>query len=356
MKERRCTKIACILAASILSLGITVTPVTADAAEPDQVIYDNTNYNFSEYWNTDAAQRTAPVKDGYVFGGWYEDEGTTPLTEKTAAAATTAYAKFVPSYVLSVKAQIEQTAANGTQTTTYIRIATSVDSTKYQSVSFDIWGNNKNHVSNVPEITKVYDSINNGAIVARDAFGAAASKLAVLKLTKIANADSHKIIYVRPNWTTLDGTKVEGLGRYVRVEDGFTANQYISIPVNLLEGKEVAAGIVELSYAAYKDVLEVAKDSNGNYLIDAGRLLPNMQYSVDETNGKIKFVGYTENVDKYNSTESVYASVRFKVKSGATLPDCCVFTMTAGDFTDWREAAPDTLKVTAWDYQYIKGR
>ena len=365
-----CTKkLVCVLTAAVLMLGITVSPVTADAADaaniPSSVYYDDT-YDIKDYWDEDATKRTAPVEDGYVFGGWYSDEST-PLTEETAATATTAIAKFVPAYVLSVKAQIEYAAQDGEYDTSYIRVVTSVDSTKYQNVSFDIYGNNKNQVSGVPEIKTVYDSIKYqtgtdettseatySTIEANAAFGEAASKFVVLKLTNITKDNSHKIIYVRPNWTTMDGTKVKGLAKYIRVEDGFDDNEYISIPVNLLEGKEVAAGIVELSYAAYANYLEVA-EVDDEYLIDAGRLLPAMSYKVDTKNYKITFVGNAETVDVYNSKESIYANVRFKVKSGVTLPDGFLgFDMTAGEFTNWDEVATsdESVTVTAWDYQY----
>ncbi len=343
---------ACMLTAIVIMAGITVKPMTTDAAENqnDEVIYEE--LEMSSYWTPE--KKTAPVKDGYVFGGWYQNDESGEKKAITEEGAKDfqgqAYAKFVPAYVLSVKAQIQSAAEIGNADATYLRLVTAVDSTDYQNISFDVWINNKIKVPNVPVITTVYNSIENseGKITAANAFGAPASKLAVLRLTQIAKVNYRKIIYVRPYWTTLDGTKVEGLTKYLRVEDGFLSNKYISVPINLLEQKEVAAGVVELSYADYKYQLEVAKDSNGNYLIDAGRVLPSMEYYVDEEKGTIRFLG-NGTVDEYKNGEVLYANVRFRVKDGVSLPNTLLFKMQEGMFCDWKENAQS---VNAWDYRY----
>lgn len=356
-KKRKiyCTKrvAAGVLAVLFIALGFLLRSGTADAAEErvGELVFDNT-LKMADYWSADG-MKTAPVKEGYVFGGWYQktDTGFAALKE----IADDAYAKFVPAYVLSVKSQIEKNAEDGTAASTFLRLVTTVDSTEYRNIGFDIWLNNTKQLENVPVITKVYSSLKNdeGSIAPDTEFGQASAKFAVLKLTQISSANYQKIIYVRPYWTTLDGTKVEGLARYIRVEDGFSANRYISVPINLLEEKSVAAGILELSYAAYKDILEVVVDSKGNYKIDAGRVLPEMEYYVDTAAGTIKIVGNAANVDEYKKSESMYASVRFRVKAGVNaenLPDKFIFTISEGSFCDWQDEFVDAVK--AWDYQY----
>lgn len=342
--------ITCILTAALLLTGVTG-PATVNAAENSgEVIYDDT-VAMKDYWGEE--EKKAPVKEGYVFGGWYKDvDGTKKAITQDEAGSFEgqAYAKFVPAFVLSVKAQIEVAAETGNSASTYLRLITSVDSTKYQNLGFDIWLNNATKVEGVPVITKVYDSVSSseGKITAADGFGAPSAKLATLRLRGISSDNFRKIIYVRPYWTTMDGTKVEGLARYVRVEDGFIANRYISIPINLLEPKQVAAGIVEFSYKDYQGQLEIAKDSNGNYLIDSGRVLPFMEYHVDEENGLIRFVG-NGTVNEYKDTETLYANVRFRVKDGASIPDSLLFRMQEGMFCDWKE---QPVTVNAQDYQY----
>ena len=344
---------AAALAVLLVMMGFVLRSRTADAAEEKvgEIVYDNT-FKMADYWSADGA-KTAPVKEGYVFGGWYQKTDTGFAALK--AIAEDAYAKFVPAYVLSVKSQIEKSAEDGTAASTFLRLVTTVDSTEYRNIGFDIWLNNTKQLENLPVITKVYSSLNNdeGSIVPGTEFGQASAKFAVLKLTQIASVNYQKIIYVRPYWTTLDGTRAEGLARYIRVEDGFTANHYISVPINLLEGKTIAAGILELSYAEYKDVLEVAVDDKGKYKIDAGRVLPEMEYYVDIATGTIKIIGNAVNVDEYKQAESMYASVRFRVKDGVNeeeLPDSFTFTIKEGSFCDWQDEFVDEVK--AWDYQY----
>ena len=97
------------------------------AVAEDKVIYEEVG-SIANYWKAD--NKTAPVKAGYVFGGWfktstanavgaeaYVNGGATsyyaPLkstelnTDEDADCdyTGTAYAKFVPAQVLSVKAQ-----------------------------------------------------------------------------------------------------------------------------------------------------------------------------------------------------------------------------------------------------------
>ena len=109
-----------VLAIGMIVTGITMYPNQAVAAVvEDKVIYQEYQANEiqEKYWN--ANKKIAPIKEGYVFGGWFEevDEPTSktetyvgdnqhdiyynPLTEVTGNA----YAKFVPAQVLSVKAQ-----------------------------------------------------------------------------------------------------------------------------------------------------------------------------------------------------------------------------------------------------------
>ncbi len=346
---------AYMVAAVVLMSGMAVKLVTVNAAEDqgDTVIYEEAQ--MSQYWFK--KDKTAPVKDGYVFGGWYQDDekgGKKAITEDEAENFRgTAYAKFVPAYVLSVKAQIEAKAELGDVDSTYLRLATSVDSLQYQNISFDVWVNNTVQIADVPMIKTVYDSVTtvDGTITPQEVFGEPAKKLATLKLANIPRGNYGTIIYVRPYWITLDGTRVEGLAKYLRVEDGFTANKYISVPINLLEQKQVAAGIVELSYADYKDTIEVAKDRSGKYLIDAGRVLPTMEYYVDEEKGIIRFVG-NGTVGEYKTTEALYANVRFRVKNeaGVSVLERFLFKMQGEDFCDWTEKRVEA--VNAWDYRY----
>ena len=112
---------ALVIAVGMVVTGIVLVPKQADAEGnviiPDKVIYESYQ-DAKTYW--EAEPKKAPMKDGYVFGGWFkevqesektentetsvENSGTVyyePLTEVTGEA----FAKFVPAQVLSIKAQ-----------------------------------------------------------------------------------------------------------------------------------------------------------------------------------------------------------------------------------------------------------
>ena len=111
------------MAAVMVLLGVSVTPVEADAAAPKEVYYATAaEFAIAEYW--DAENPVAPVKDGYVFGGWYKDGAPIKQADISAngvEAYSTAVAKFVPSYVLSVKMQINSTTQSGNGTLPFTR-------------------------------------------------------------------------------------------------------------------------------------------------------------------------------------------------------------------------------------------
>ena len=120
--------VAGFLAVTMITTGVVIIPKTARAAT--EVCFATADeYKMSEYWST--TEKKVPVKDGYVFSGWYKDE-TTPLKQADLTEAdVTAIAKFVPAEVLSIKTQ----AALGTDTSS-LRILSSVDSLNYQEVGF----------------------------------------------------------------------------------------------------------------------------------------------------------------------------------------------------------------------------
>lgn len=360
MVKRR--SLARVIAFVMLASSVVVAPMKVDATEVGSNIREEVYYNeeleIEDYWTT----KTAPVEEGYIFGGWFtkKTEGGkstyTALKEadlqgKDLTTFNDVCAKFVPSYVLSVKAQLEKATEenNGTNAeTTYMRVITALDSNEYQQVNFEIWYNNTIEDTEVPDIKKVYSSIKNadGDLAPQTEFGTVANYFGVLKLTDIWDDNYGKIIYVRPSWTTMDGTKVEGLGKYIRVEDGFQKYQYLSIPINFLKGNDVAAGTLEMSY-----------DANTLAFVDwdCGRLLPEMECHVDETTGTIRFVGNEEgtknNGEFVNVTpDGIFANLRFKRKNSDTTPAKWDFNVINEKFCNWSKAIVED--VAAWDVRY----
>lgn len=118
----------------------------------DEILHEEMTDTFKKVWNADSTKAVAPSKEGYVFGGWCtKDKGVdtyTMLNPTTAAeaakegSATEVYAKFVPSYVMNVKAQVDsETGEKGRDRTATgsIRLVSSTDSTDYQKVGFRVF-------------------------------------------------------------------------------------------------------------------------------------------------------------------------------------------------------------------------
>ena len=354
-KKNSLTKkmIASLLAITMLLSGLVmISPLTYAESSTEEVvdtvgeiIYSSNYYSIQQYYPT----KKAPVKENYVFGGWYQKVGDSykALSEAEAGAiadgtnATTAYAKFVPAYVLSVKAQnAEGTTENMTEKTS-VRVITSVDSKKYQKVGFEIYLGNGTKLltqrdGSALETSRVYKGIKIGTSTTKTAtqiFGIAANHVAVWELTDIIRENHSKIICVRPYWVTMDGTTVRGLTKYVHIEDDY--KNYISVPVNLLTGEDVAAGMMSMTYDQTLTFVD----------FEEGRLLPDMSCNPDASSKTIKMVGNAKNVDDAVKADGIYANIRFAKPSVTTN-----FDITVGQFCDWLEQSVTTLK--AWDITY----
>ena len=374
MSEKRVSSlvrklVAGCLAAVIVS-GMVAIPELAKAAEDivdGEIVYSQ--MDMDTYWST--GTKTAPVKENYVFAGWYtadENKQVTAIKEADGIPEqATTYAKFVPAYVLSIKTQVEKDAeiastevANKEEDfSTFMRVLSSVDSGDYQDVGFEILLGDGEVKKDVEPITKVYAGLKMSAtatetIYPESVFGEAADYFIALDLQNINIKKFSSKIYIRPYWTTLDGTKVEGLAKNVRVEDKYTDYRYLSMPVNLLTDgatpTQIAAGILEVSYDAIK--FDVAKDANGNARIDTGRLMSEMEYNIippaeGETMGKIVFSGNVETAKDVKEADGLFANIRFIRKPGysdAKEADLLI-DKKVQSFCDWNE----TLQtVIAW--------
>ena len=330
-----------VLAVAVVAAGLFAVPKQVDAAvAADQVKY----VKYDDISSYRGEIKTAPVLKGYVFGGWYDSEDGNYYDQAGADSLSNgAYAKFVPAQVLSVKAQnIDGTDKNSN--TTSVRVISSLDSTKYQKVGFDIWLSNQKQLhmagteSDPLETTKVYSGLNVGTDnwTANQVFGGISQYVSVWELINVANKNFGEIIYVRPYWITMDGTKVEGLAKYVHIEDGYKDGGYISVPVNLMTGEDVAAGAVNVSYPEGAELVGV----------ENGRLFAEM-ISNTSTTGTIEMVGNTEDATDVKA-DGIYANLRFKKSSITTATK---FTVTKSKFCNNAETRLDSVK--AWDTAYI---
>lgn len=310
---------ACAVAAIAMLAGAVMMPTQTEAAGikveiPNQIKYEKNNYAF--YNETWGKQERIPTKEGYLFGGWYEDEeGNTPVRSKEQVAENKdVFAKFVPANLLSVKAQNASTTerTDGADKTA-TRMVSSVDSREYKNVGFEIVDMESGTKLTDAPIQKVYEKLQvekEGKAIdytPKQIFGdisnAKEQNFIVLKVNNIPESKWNSDIYVRPYWTTYDGVKVYGLGKYVYVQDGIDG--WVSIPVNLHTGVNVAGGMVSVTVPTGEDYTLTYKECR------PGRVFSEMTAAIN--GNTIRCAGNTKlGVDV--SADDLYAVFRFKVE------------------------------------------
>lgn len=345
---------------------ITVVPSAVDAAEIEGTVTTEKGikyvpYDMSVYWKEES--KTAPEMEDYVFGGWYtkSDDDFTAIKEADVEENMSGtYAKFVKAEVLSVKSQIDvDTEENGLNRTgkASIRLISGLDSKDYQRVGFTVLLANRKPVykdndeeAKLPlETTKIYTGLKKSAsdtkvIEPSAIFGEQASFLSVWRLDDIVKDNDTKIINVTPYWITMDGTKVEGLPKYVHVEDGYMG--YISVPINLRTAKKIAAGAVTMTYPAGLDLVEDKVEFDG--VFPASEMTLN-----DDGTSTIKLVGNGNDVKTAVNANGIYANLRFKVGTsgyaGVENGELLTFSINDEFFCDWEE---NEVSINVWDIKY----
>ena len=141
MSEKRVSSlvrklVAGCLAAVIVS-GMVAIPELAKAAEDivdGEIVYSQ--MDMDTYWST--GTKTAPVKENYIFAGWYtadEDENVTAIKEADGIPEqVTTYAKFVPAEVLSVRAQLDTNAETNKNNTEKTYLLSAIQSPDVQFI------------------------------------------------------------------------------------------------------------------------------------------------------------------------------------------------------------------------------
>lgn len=349
-----------ILTVAITMTGFVVSPTEADEAEAvalaeDKVCYDETTVeDFTKLYVTQG--KKAPTKEGYLFGGWYKDKGTTPITAASDVTDNdTVYAKFVPAYVLSVKSQnyantkASESGNPSASNTTTTRVVSTVDeSLLYREVGFKVVINEQEFESKSNKVWRklaVGTGTNRTEHEATNLFGEVSKYFFVLNINDIPETKWGDQIYVRPYWITEDGTEVEGLGKYVYIEDGL--KKYISVPINLNNVTEgVAAGVLEVDYDETK--LKYVECLTG-------RVFGEMAAADKETDGNkyVRCVGNVEKVTDGDVTEDdMFITLRFEVIADETLTSREApyeFSISDEGFVNVKE---ETVNLNVWDVQY----
>lgn len=339
------------LVVALAMSGIVAMPQNVEAASATSVYYDTEGeYNISNYWDENKENRKVPMKDGYVFGGWFVEDGETysaleeeDLTNDTLSSID-AVAKFVPADVLSVKTQVAYEGEEDSEKA-FLRLLSTTDSPDYQKVGFVYQLGKRDAVTK--EMNTIYTAIKPsktsseilypGSTFVQDV----SDYFIALDVNNISNKSYASIVYARAYWVTKDGTTVMGLTRNNRVED--KKNDYISAGITLLSDDiapaMVAAGKVVMTY----NTTDYDVVNNG---IDAGKVLSGMRYHVDDEAGTITFVGNAETVNTNIEADGLYANVRFTNTTGdetATLDFEVVADST--EFCNWDEDPVNTMSI-----------
>lgn len=187
-------------------------PILAAQAyvQPDNYM-DIAPYRSGEFY-------TAPEKEGYVFAGWFTDDTFQTPVEMDVTTGW-AYAKFLDAQTLTVKFQLTAgtTAQSGY---TDLRMLTAVGDLQLRGVSFRI---NLDGVSRYPSSNTVYEQVRAGDTIIDSpsaVFGEDARYFVTYTLTGVPQSAFDMEFVITPRWQTLDGTKVSGTTRSIRISDG----------------------------------------------------------------------------------------------------------------------------------------
>lgn len=372
-----------ILILAMIFSGIVLVPTNAEAVSKGVVQYQKMSVvEFEEKIAAHAVPscdiQQLPVEaSGYLFGGWfkYTDDNTVGgaiRTVEDASGAQYVYAKFVPARLTGVSCQIGVDAEK-TQATN-LRVVSTVDSTDYKAVGFNVYGrqvSNNGVVDwmmyeyssdsknpNDAQSTKVYSGLQtyklsaDGTTIEKDVvkypadiFGADANgfKFTTMSLSSIGKDYYGTTIVIKPYWITLDGTYVEGSGEFNRVNDSpniTSKPNIVNISVNLKEASTIAAGMLSVTYPAGYTYVEA----------ECGRVFDEMKFV---PNGNIiHCVGNVADIEgNAKKPNDVYVNLRFEKTDNSLAVGNSEFVVTVpkDSFCDVNE---DFVDVTAWNVKY----
>ena len=349
--------------ASILALTLVVSGVCFPPSKSGKVLAnDETTVAFiTEQYNDignfkmgGAGNYTAPKPqtvgcEDWLFAGWFTTEDCeTAYKESTGSA----YAKFVPAEVLSVKCQVTSGTNASSTDKSKMRFITTVDSLQYSEIGFNIEYNGKTLHTPIKTVFKTIVATDNGIKYpyVPQIFNEQSNYFGTVILNNIPNNSFPKPFYIEPYWKTLDGTIVYGVERYARVEDSYLG--IVNVPVRLYSDSKIASGTVSVSYDAenfeYADGYTTTLMDNTSVttpFMENGKLVSSVRIT-EKAAGSITLG--VSNDGKDVTADGMLANLRFKVKNPNTLQDKNTFRVNA----DLVNAASEKMNVVAPDVVY----
>ena len=331
------------LAFALAFVGFTCVPKNVKAAENSPVKYQKvTLKEFKDKVGTTAptyVPETTTDNTGYLFAGWYEIGDNDAVGKVIASAdgivAEQVYAKFVPSYLTGIACQVD---LNEDANKRNMRVVSLVHSQDYIAAGFNVYGrydadgNGTNETEwvmykystdlenpNKAQGTKVYRGLYqyteiNGELKQQlkypsDVFGAEATSdfyFTTVSIAGIPTAYHDATMAVQPYWITMDGTYVEGMGEFNRIND--YRDKIVNISVSLKEVTAIAAGKLDITVPeGFGTLVEVER----------GRVFEEMESSV---NGNIvKCVGNVNSLANSTKANEVYVNLRISIDNLSTL-------------------------------------
>lgn len=390
MKRKKLTKTitASIMAVAIAVLGLVSVPDNVQAEETSPVKYQPVKYGVMR----DCIGISAPectLEDetgtniGYLFAGWYKTaDNTSPIKSSNdvtdATDDTIVYAKFIPSYLTGIACQVDK---NDDADMRNLRVVSLIDSTNYKVAGFNVYGRYDKDPTgdiindaewtmyqyssdaknpNKAESTKIYsglyeyDDDNKKTlrkpeyVFGEDATGFYFTTVSIIGIGEKTNNNTgvtydfkDATMAVKPYWVTLDGTYVEGMGEFNRVNDYY--NKVVNVSVNLKDAAAIAAGKLNITVPN--------SFSYSNVEVETGRVFAEMDSVI--SGNIIKCIGNVSNVANNEKPNEVYVNLRFTMNANATVTKGAnVFSVEVPDngFCNIDETFVED--VTAWDVKY----
>lgn len=372
MKSKTMKRIfAGVLVLAVAIVGFIYLPESAEAESSSVVKAQKVeNADFIDCINA----KTAPIctltdndNVGYLFAGWYEDEAlTTPVETKDGITADV-YAKFVPSYLTGVACQID---INDKDTDTRnLRVVSLVHDQYYEAVGFNVYGrydadgdgtnetewlmyshDTADKVEKAESTTLykgLYEYSEDGSKTIKspaDVFGEGTegcyfTTVSITGIGKSGNVDfKDATIVVKPYWITMDGTYVEGMGEYNRVNDYY--NKIINVSVNLKNASKIAAGLLNITCPEGFELVEG----------EIGRVFEEMEYIQKGT--EVRCAGNVKDIGNSGNPNDIYMNLRFEKTDGAVTLGTNQFTVSIpkDGFCDIDEKTQ--TDVDAWNLKY----
>ncbi len=348
--KKNLTKIFTLMLALALAFSaFAISPLTVDATEGDVKVYDSYSYNdFASL----ISGHTAPVKTGYLFAGWFnDDQGESAIADfGDVENRTSVYAKFIRADMSRIAVQLNYVSNPESNPDRTMRLVSIVDSTHYAAVGFKLYRRNTSGVESSQKIsngTKIYSTLRkytnettSNDVQPYEVFGSDASgyMFTTVKITNIKEAHYQSSMIARPYWVTIDGTEVDGLGEFNSVYSYI--NEIVNISINTKQAADIAAGMLTVNYDSTKFEYVGA---------DYGRVFGDMSFS-DDGNGTFKCVGVVSDTSTNSANPNdVFVNLKFRIKDGVTLTQgdsAFTSTIAPNDFCDINEVFKDSSSIS----------